>query len=76
MSCLRRYYQGIIQKEKNNFISFIKKVNEETLKDPALVNKSAETAWLNCIKLSDEKDLDELLTKEQYDEFVKSLAHH
>ena len=46
------------------------------MKDPALVNKNAEKEWLNSIKLDSEKDLDDLLTKEQYDEFVKTLANH
>ena len=54
----------------------VTKVNDTVLKDPALVNQNAEKEWLNSIKLESEKDLDDLLTKEQYDEFVKTLANH
>lgn len=51
-------------------------MNDNVLKDPALVNKNAEKEWLNGIKVQNESDLDDLLTKEQYEEFVKTLAHH
>jgi len=41
-----------------------------------LVNLKAEKEWLNGIKLSNEADLDELMTKEEYDAFLKTLANH
>ena len=44
--------------------------------DPSLINKSAEKEWLNGILVKDEKEIDQLLTKEQYEEFLKTLKHN
>jgi glycine cleavage system H lipoate-binding protein len=40
-------------------------------KDIASINKNAEDAWLVKIKVNDAKELDSLLTKEQYLKTIK-----
>lgn len=47
-------------------------VNEELEDSPELVNESPyEQAWMVVVELSDEAELDELLTDEEYNEFLE-----
>lgn len=50
------------------------KVNEALDTAPEIVNESAEDAgWMAWIEIADESELQNLMTKEQYDEFLKTL---
>ena len=50
------------------------KVNDALETSPEMVNESAEDAgWMACIQLADETELKNLMTKEQYDEYLKGL---
>ncbi len=50
------------------------KVNEALNDAPEIVNESAEDAgWMAWIEITDESELKNLMTKEQYDEFLKTL---
>ena len=50
------------------------KVNEALNDKPEIVNESAEdSAWMAWIEIADESELKNLMTKEQYDEFLKTL---
>ncbi|HEX9079038.1 MAG TPA: glycine cleavage system protein GcvH [Desulfuromonadaceae bacterium] len=50
------------------------KVNEALNDAPEIVNESAEDAgWMAWIEISDESELKNLMTREQYDEFLKTL---
>ena len=50
------------------------KVNEALDAAPEIVNDSAEDAgWMAWLELSNEAELSNLMTKEQYGEFLKSL---
>ena len=50
------------------------KVNEALDAAPEIVNDSAEDAgWLAWLELANEVELSNLMTKEQYGEFLKSL---
>ncbi|HEV2963834.1 MAG TPA: glycine cleavage system protein GcvH [Candidatus Angelobacter sp.] len=45
-------------------------VNEELNQDPEAINKDAHSAWIIKIELSNPKELDSLLTAEQYEAFI------
>lgn len=45
-------------------------VNEELLDAPELINTDAYENWIVKIELSDESQLEELLTSEEYEEFI------
>jgi glycine cleavage system H protein len=50
------------------------KVNEALEVAPEIVNESAEDAgWMAWVEISDESELKNLMTREQYDEFLKTL---
>jgi len=50
------------------------KVNEALNDAPEIVNESAEDAgWLAWVEISDEAELKNLMTQEQYDEFLKTV---
>jgi glycine cleavage system H protein len=50
------------------------KINEALNDAPEIVNESAEDAgWMAWIEISDESELKNLMTKEQYAEFLKTL---
>lgn len=50
------------------------KVNEALNDAPEIVNESAEDAgWLAWIEISDEAELKNLMTQEQYDEYLKTV---
>ncbi|HEY3309849.1 MAG TPA: glycine cleavage system protein GcvH [Desulfuromonadaceae bacterium] len=50
------------------------KVNEALEEAPEIVNESAEDAgWMAWIEIADEGELKNLMTKEQYEEFLKTL---
>ena len=50
------------------------KVNEALDDAPEIVNESAEDAgWMAWIEIADEAELKNLMTKEQYDEFLNTL---
>ncbi len=50
------------------------KINEELEAKPEVVNESAEdTGWMAWIKMDDASELANLMTREQYDDYLKSL---
>ena len=50
------------------------KVNDALETAPEIVNESAEDAgWMAWVEIADESELKNLMTKEQYDEFLKTL---
>ena len=50
------------------------KINETLNDAPEIVNESAEDAgWLAWIEIADEAELKNLMTREQYDEFLKTV---
>lgn len=50
------------------------KINDELEAKPELVNESAEEAgWMAWIKMDDASELANLMTREQYDEYLKTL---
>ena len=50
------------------------KINEALNDAPEIVNESAEDAgWMAWIEITDESELKNLMTKEQYDEYLKTL---
>jgi glycine cleavage system H protein len=50
--------------------------NEEVVAAPEMVNASPfDDAWLVRVRVADPKQLDTLLTAEEYDELAKSSAH-
>jgi len=50
------------------------KVNEALNNTPEIVNESAEDAgWMAWIEIADESELKNLMTSEQYEEFLKTL---
>jgi glycine cleavage system H protein len=52
----------------------VTKVNEALENTPEIVNESAEdAAWLAWIEIADAAELKNLMTREQYDEYVKGL---
>lgn len=52
----------------------IKEANEALSQKPSNVNKSPEeTGWLCKIRITDEKELDEMLNQEQYTNFCESI---
>ena len=49
-------------------------VNEELGSSPELVNESAETtAWMVTLQLVDASETSKLMTREQYEEYMKGL---
>ncbi|MBT1071799.1 glycine cleavage system protein GcvH [Pelotalea chapellei] len=52
----------------------VTKVNEALDAAPEIVNESAEDAgWMAWLELADEAELGNLMNKEQYEEFLKTL---
>jgi glycine cleavage system H protein len=50
------------------------KVNEALDTAPEIVNESAEDAgWMAWVEIADESELKNLMTQEQYDEYLKTL---
>jgi glycine cleavage system H protein len=50
------------------------KVNEILNDKPEMVNESAEdSAWMAWIEIADESELKNLMTREQYDDYLKTL---
>ncbi len=58
----------------------IVKSNTELDKDPGLINKSPyDNGWMFAIEMTNPKELDALMTEEQYQVFLKSpeaASHH
>ena len=52
------------------------KVNEKIAEAPGIVNKNPESEWMYEMTLSNLKELDELMSKEKYDEFLKTCESH
>jgi glycine cleavage system H protein len=51
-------------------------VNEDLKKTPETVNKDPfKEGWMFKIRISNRKELEKLMTKGQYDEFIKKGAH-
>lgn len=51
------------------------KVNAGLEKDPSSINKSPyDQGWIFAVEIADLKELDHLMTEEQYQEFLKSGA--
>ncbi|XP_035582235.1 glycine cleavage system H protein, mitochondrial-like [Zalophus californianus] len=52
----------------------VTEINEALAENPGLVNKSCyEDGWLIKIALSDPSELDELMSKEAYEKYIKSI---
>ena len=50
------------------------KVNEALETAPEIVNESAEDAgWMAWVEISDESELKNLMTQDQYDDYLKTL---
>eukprot|EP00347_Sterkiella_histriomuscorum_P021685 403333119 len=50
--------------------------NQKVKDDPALVNSDSETdGWLIQVKISDEKDLSDLMDEKQYEKFLEESKH-
>jgi glycine cleavage system H protein len=50
------------------------KINEALNDAPEIVNESAEDAgWLAWVEIGDETELKSLMTREQYDEYLKTV---
>ena len=50
------------------------KVNEALEDAPEIVNESAEDAgWMAWVEIADESELKNLMTQEQYDDYLKTL---
>lgn len=45
-------------------------VNEALLDDPALINTDPYENWILKVKLADKAELDELMTSEEYENFI------
>lgn len=45
-------------------------MNDDVEEDPNIINENAESNWIVEIELSNESELDELLTKEDYDKIT------
>jgi glycine cleavage system H protein len=53
----------------------IVKANAELEKDPSLINKSPyDQGWMFAIEMSDPSEVNQLMTEEQYQDFLKSGA--
>jgi glycine cleavage system H protein len=53
----------------------IVEINNEVVKEPALINESPyEDGWLVKVKVADKKEYDDLLTYEEYKNFVSTNA--
>ena len=50
----------------------VSEVNEELIDAPELINNNAYTAWI--IRLKDLGDMDELMSAQEYEEFLKKEA--
>lgn len=51
-------------------------VNENLKKSPETINKDPfRDGWMIKIKIHNKKELENLMTKKQYDEFIKKGAH-
>lgn len=49
-------------------------VNEALETTPEIVNESAEkAAWMACLEITDGSEVDKLMSREQYEEFLKGL---
>jgi glycine cleavage system H protein len=50
-------------------------VNEELEDEPELLNKDAYKNFIMKIEILDESQLDDLLTKEQYEAYIETIEH-
>lgn len=49
-------------------------INEALETTPEIVNESAEeAAWMACLEMTDTAEVGKLMTREQYDEYLKGL---
>ena len=46
-------------------------INEELLDSPEKINKAPYESWLIVIEMSDKKEVEKMLTKEQYEDICK-----
>lgn len=54
----------------------IVEVNESVKENPIKINKSPfEEGWLAKVEISNKAELDKLMNKDQYEEFLKSEQH-
>jgi glycine cleavage system H lipoate-binding protein len=51
-------------------------INDEVRNNPSLVNEEAEKHWIFEAKVKNAAELDNLMSKEQYLEFLKGIAKH
>jgi len=47
-------------------------INEELENAPELLNENADENWIAKIELADDKELDSLMNKEEYEEYCKN----
>ncbi len=50
-------------------------INEELEDEPELLNKDAYKNFIMKIEILDESQLDDLLTKEQYEAYIETIEH-
>ncbi|WP_092483235.1 glycine cleavage system protein GcvH [Candidatus Ichthyocystis hellenicum] len=50
-------------------------VNSQLLSDPQSVNRNAYDSWIFEVELSDKSEMDDLLSVDEYEKFVKSTEH-
>ena len=50
-------------------------VNEELEDEPELLNKDAYENFIMKIEISDEAELDDLLSKEEYEAYIETVEH-
>ena len=48
-------------------------INEELENAPELLNENAEETWIVKIELADEKEVNALMNKEEYEEYCKNV---
>lgn len=48
--------------------------NDELTDSPELINKDPYSAWIAKIKIGDRKELDELLSAQEYTEYLESIT--
>ena len=50
-------------------------INDEVKNNPSLINEDAERYWIYEAKVDNQAEVEQLMTKEQYLEFLKGLVH-
>jgi len=53
----------------------IEEINEQLEDEPELLNKDAYENFIMKIEISDEAELDDLLSKEEYEAYIETVEH-